>query len=156
MKKHYVFAFTLTLALVSAVLSGINIKAADNSTPGAVGSVVADFSLPDADGKVHSLASLKGKNGTVLIFVSVQCPVSNAYNETRAKAFIAKAREKLAGVTPRERLWIEAYEEYLNTDSALKNRDQIRARGDEWGQRECRHPEDHFALEASLSQEDVD
>jgi peroxiredoxin len=88
MKKHYMFAFALALALCSAALSGINVKAvgaADNSSPGAVGSVVADFNLPDVDGKEHSLASLKGKNGTVLIFVSVQCPVSNAYNERMEK-----------------------------------------------------------------------
>jgi len=49
------------------------------------GKPVADFSLPDVDGKTHSLASLKGKNGTVLIFISTQCPVSNAYNERMEK-----------------------------------------------------------------------
>jgi len=47
----------------------------------AVGSTVEDFKLPDASGKQHTLKSLAGKSGTVLIFVSVQCPVSNAYNE---------------------------------------------------------------------------
>jgi thiol-disulfide isomerase/thioredoxin len=31
------------------------------------------------------LKSLKGKNGTVLIFIAVQCPVSNAYNERMEK-----------------------------------------------------------------------
>jgi peroxiredoxin len=41
--------------------------------------------LPDVDGKDHSLNSLKGKNGTVLIFIAVQCPVSNAYNERMEK-----------------------------------------------------------------------
>ena len=46
----------------------------------AIGAVVPDFSLPDADGKQHSLASLKGSKGTVLIFVATQCPISNAYN----------------------------------------------------------------------------
>jgi peroxiredoxin len=49
------------------------------------GQPVADFSLPDASGKKHSLSSLKGEKGTVLIFVSTQCPVSNAYNERMEK-----------------------------------------------------------------------
>ena len=51
----------------------------------AIGSTVAEFTLPDADGKTQSLASLKGEKGTVLIFVAVQCPVSNAYNERMEK-----------------------------------------------------------------------
>ncbi|HLM54554.1 MAG TPA: thioredoxin family protein, partial [Pyrinomonadaceae bacterium] len=50
-----------------------------------IGSVVDDFKLPDADGKEHSLASLKGKSGTVILFVATQCPVSNAYNARMAK-----------------------------------------------------------------------
>ena len=41
--------------------------------------------LPDTSGTTHSLSSLKGKNGTVLIFIAVQCPVSNAYNERMEK-----------------------------------------------------------------------
>ena len=54
-------------------------QAAANS--GGIGQTVADFKLPDAAGGKHSLASVKGAKGTVLIFVSTQCPVSNAYNE---------------------------------------------------------------------------
>ena len=50
-----------------------------------VGAVVPDFKLPDADGKENSLASLKGKSGTVIIFIATQCPVSNAYNERMQK-----------------------------------------------------------------------
>ena len=51
----------------------------------AIGSTIGDFTLPDSDNKEHSLKSLAGKNGTVLLFVSVQCPVSNAYNERMEK-----------------------------------------------------------------------
>ena len=51
----------------------------------AIGSTIEDFTLPDADNKEHSLKSLAGKNGTVLLFVSVQCPVSNDYNERMEK-----------------------------------------------------------------------
>ena len=51
----------------------------------AVGAAVPDFTLPDADGKQHSLASLKGKSGTVVIFVATKCPYSNAYNARMQK-----------------------------------------------------------------------
>jgi peroxiredoxin len=51
----------------------------------AIGAVVPDFKLPDADGNEHTLAALKGKAGTVLIFIATKCPVSNAYNERMQK-----------------------------------------------------------------------
>ncbi|HEX6625634.1 MAG TPA: thioredoxin family protein [Pyrinomonadaceae bacterium] len=82
MKKLYtcalLFAFALTANAASLFAGGDTPKAA-------VGSTVADFKLPDADGEEHALSALKGKNGTVLIFVSTNCPVSNAYNERMAK-----------------------------------------------------------------------
>jgi peroxiredoxin len=54
-------------------------------SPPAIGSTIEEFTLPDVDGTEHSLKSLAGKNGTVLIFIAVQCPVSNAYNERMEK-----------------------------------------------------------------------
>jgi len=45
-----------------------------------LGQAVADFSLPDTSGQLHSLASLRGEKGTLLIFIATQCPYSNAYN----------------------------------------------------------------------------
>ena len=53
--------------------------------PPAIGATIEDFTLPDTDNKDRSLKSLAGKNGTVLLFIAVQCPVSNAYNERMAK-----------------------------------------------------------------------
>ena len=47
----------------------------------AVGSGVADFSLPDLNGNVQALSRLKGRNGTVVIFLSAQCPVVKAYKD---------------------------------------------------------------------------
>ena len=78
MRKLYVAALLAALALGAAAPSA---GAFDTPAAVSVGSTVADFTLPDADGKQHSLAKLRGKNGTVLIFVSTQCPVSNAYDE---------------------------------------------------------------------------
>lgn len=57
-----------------------------NAAGATVGQVIGDFKLPDAaSGRERSLASLKGANGSVLIFISTQCPVSNAYNERMEK-----------------------------------------------------------------------
>jgi peroxiredoxin len=52
-----------------------------------MGALVPDFGLPDAaTGKRTALTTLQaGKKATVLIFVSTQCPVSNAYNERMAQ-----------------------------------------------------------------------
>jgi peroxiredoxin len=84
MKKLTVIS--LMFALVVLALAA-NAKTFDTDIPAApaIGATIVDFTLPDADGKTHSLASLKGTKGTVLIFVAVQCPVSNAYNERMEK-----------------------------------------------------------------------
>ena len=46
-----------------------------------VGQTVENFRLADTNGTERSLADLKGKNGTILVFVSAQCPVVKQYNE---------------------------------------------------------------------------
>lgn len=74
------------LFVVAGVAFGVNARAeGEISTPPAIGSSIEDFTLPDVDNKERSLKSLAGKNGTVLLFVAVQCPVSNAYNERMEK-----------------------------------------------------------------------
>lgn len=84
MKK---LASILLLFLMLALAIVINARTIDVDIPAPpiIGSTIADFTLPDAGGTSRSLASLKGKNGTVLIFIAVQCPVSNAYNERMEK-----------------------------------------------------------------------
>ena len=69
----------LVFVIAGAALAG------EVPSPPAIGSTIEEFTLPDVDGTEHSLKSLAGKNGTVLIFIAVQCPVSNAYNERMAK-----------------------------------------------------------------------
>ena len=77
--KNYRFALSLALVLT---ISAVAVAFARSVASGiAIGQPVADFKLPDVDGKEHSLESLRGKNGTVLIFISAQCPVVRAYNE---------------------------------------------------------------------------
>lgn len=47
----------------------------------AVGKTLDDFKLFDTVGKEQSFNKLKGKNGAVVIFLSVQCPVVAGYDE---------------------------------------------------------------------------
>jgi len=86
MKKYYALPFFLA----SVIIIGFAAVAGSGSTndlpaPPAIGTVIEDFKLPDIDGAERSLKSLTGKNGAVLIFISVQCPVSNGYNERMEK-----------------------------------------------------------------------
>ena len=67
----------LVLFLVSFVFNPLTANAGDF----AIGSKLENFSLPDTNGKTQSLDDLKGKNGTVIVFLSAQCPVVKAYNE---------------------------------------------------------------------------
>jgi len=87
MKKQYavflVLASFVIIALAAVAGSGSSIS--DLPAPPAIGTVIDDFKLPDADGKEHSLNSLKGNKGTILIFIATKCPVSNAYNDRMEK-----------------------------------------------------------------------
>jgi peroxiredoxin len=74
---------SILLALVF-VIAGIAF-AGEVPAPPAIGATIEEFSLPDVNGTERSLKTLAGKNGTVLIFIAVQCPVSNAYNERMEK-----------------------------------------------------------------------
>jgi peroxiredoxin len=86
MKKLSAVALLLALSFAFAAQAARATRPAPDVKPAvAIGAVVPDFKLPDADGREHTLASLKGKSGTVLIFVATRCPVSNAYNERMQK-----------------------------------------------------------------------
>ena len=82
--KH-LLALCVILAALFVVGAATPSTVADIPAPPAIGAVIEDFTLPDADGKDHALNSLKGKNGTVLLFIATKCPVSNAYNERMEK-----------------------------------------------------------------------
>ena len=80
---------SILLAVLFAVAGAVFAASAraegEIPAPPAIGAIIEDFTLPDYDNKERSLKSLAGKNGTVLLFISVQCPVSNAYNERMEK-----------------------------------------------------------------------
>lgn len=77
--KNYVLASTVFVALA---IFGLAFAPSFNSVSGenkglAIGAKMESFTLADASGKQHKIDDLAGKNGTALIFLSVQCPVVN-------------------------------------------------------------------------------
>ena len=88
MKKQYavsiLMASLLVIALAAIAGSGRSSRS-DVPTPPAIGTVIDDFKLPDTSGAEHSLKSLAGNKGAVLIFIATRCPVSNAYNDRMEK-----------------------------------------------------------------------
>ena len=46
-----------------------------------IGATAENFSLPDVDGKMQTLNALKGKNGTLVVWLSAQCPVVKGYKD---------------------------------------------------------------------------
>ena len=79
-------AISLLIAMLAiALLVNARPLVADIPAAPIIGSTIADFTLPDASGAAHTLASLRGSKGTVLIFIATQCPVSNGYNERMEK-----------------------------------------------------------------------
>ena len=83
--KNLSILFAALFVIAGAVLATGARAEGEVPAPPAIGATIDDFTLPDVDNKDRSLKSLAGKNGTVLLFIAVQCPVSNAYNERMAK-----------------------------------------------------------------------
>jgi peroxiredoxin len=87
--KRKSILFVLALALITFV-STANVTSAGDF---AVGTVMEDFKLTDTNGAEQSFNKLKGEKGTILIFLSAQCPVVKEYNariSTFAKSYKAK------------------------------------------------------------------
>lgn len=72
--KRVIAAVVILLSL-SNVLPAEDYKKAEN------------FTLKDYNGKSFSLSDFKNSKAIVLMFVSTQCPVSNAYNERMAQLY---------------------------------------------------------------------
>jgi len=87
MKKYFGISLLLAafLVIVLAAVAGSGRNGGDLPAPPAIGTMLDDFKLPDADGAEHSLKALMGKNGAVIIFIATRCPVSNGYNERMEK-----------------------------------------------------------------------
>jgi peroxiredoxin len=71
---------TLRIALVLAAFGALACNAVAEAP--AIGAAAPDFQLTTLDGKTFSLSSAaKDHKAVVLMFISTQCPYSNAYNE---------------------------------------------------------------------------
>jgi len=69
---------------LAAALVASTLAVPAGAAPMALGDKLTPFTLKDQTGKDLNLASLHGKKAVVLIFVSTECPVSNAYNDRMA------------------------------------------------------------------------
>jgi peroxiredoxin len=79
-QKSILFVAVLALA---AFFASSNTIGAKGDFP--IGTTLEDFKLSDANGKEQSFNDLKGKNGAILVFLSIQCPVVKGYNERIVK-----------------------------------------------------------------------
>jgi peroxiredoxin len=80
--RKLVIPVAVLAILVAAAAIGWRVYSGPPAPPPKVqlGGAVEDFTLPDIKGQSHSLASLRGENGALLIFIATRCPYSNAYN----------------------------------------------------------------------------
>jgi peroxiredoxin len=74
--KRLSFLITAIFA-VAAFISFNSVSAKDGL---AVGATMENFKLTDTGGAEKSFNDLKGKNGAILVFLSVQCPVVKGYD----------------------------------------------------------------------------
>ncbi len=79
--KRISFLITAIFA-ITAFVPLANVSAKDNF---AIGATLDNFKLSDVNGKEQSFNDLKGKNGAIIVFLSVQCPVVKGYNERISK-----------------------------------------------------------------------
>ena len=75
MKRKSIWLAAVLAAFVFVLCPDVN---AQNF---AVGSTLENFKLADIAGTEQSLDSLKGEKGTVIVFLSAQCPVVRGYND---------------------------------------------------------------------------
>jgi len=72
--------------LVSLLVAGGTGRAADMPTAKIKsGDKMPNFTLPDVNGKPHSLHDLQGKKAVAVIFIATRCPYSKAFDHVLAK-----------------------------------------------------------------------
>jgi len=84
-KRSVSIMLTVLFLATAAVVGSGRVINNEIPAPPSIGATIEDFSLPDTSGVDRALKAVKGKNGTVLLFISVQCPVSNGYNDRMEK-----------------------------------------------------------------------
>ncbi len=97
MKKLSVLAGAVIVIAVIVGITGFvywdNFRTYEIKESMAVGTTVESFELTDTNGVERTLDNLKGANGTIVVFVSAQCPTVKQYNE-RISQFAADFASK--------------------------------------------------------------
>ncbi len=75
------FKGLLFVALFSLLALFVSANVNKSGSDFAIGSKIENFTMPDPNGKDHSYEDLKGKNGSLIVFLSAQCPVVKMYND---------------------------------------------------------------------------
>lgn len=75
-------SFVLLLAIFSLAIFSLSAQAQIK-----IGDKIENFTLSDTNGSEKSFNSLKGTKGTIVVFLSAQCPVVKAYNERINKIY---------------------------------------------------------------------
>lgn len=87
MKRKSILLAAILAAFVFVLCPDVNAQTF------AVGSILEDFKLTDTNGKEQSFENLKGEKGTVIVFLSAQCPVVKGYND-RISQIVADYQSK--------------------------------------------------------------
>lgn len=77
--KHIGTALFVVFAMLAFVLHPTVTTQAGTGLE--IGATAETFSLPDTEGVNKSLNDLKGKNGTLIVWLSAQCPVVKGYKD---------------------------------------------------------------------------
>lgn len=122
----------LSVFLLVFVIVLNNVQASDFT----IGSKVENFTLSDINGVQKSFNELKGEKGTIVVFLSAQCPVVKAYND-RLNAVVADYRSKginfigLNSNSTESLEWVKSHAEENYQFPMLIDKDNIIA--DKWG-----------------------
>jgi peroxiredoxin len=76
--RKFISIKTITIILLLSVVAFANYLPTDQ---------IKNFTLPDYNGKEHSLFDYKNSTAIVIMFVATECPVSNAYNSRMEDLF---------------------------------------------------------------------
>ena len=97
MRLRILSLFTILALAVAVAVAQQNFGGSDVPAAPPIGSKMPVLKLATLAGESTGLSSYTNKNGLLVIFVSVQCPVSNAYNE-RMEALAQEWRARGFGV----------------------------------------------------------
>jgi peroxiredoxin len=124
----------LTVAALVVIPSAKTVSADGEKL--AIGTAMTEFSLSDINGKMMSAKDVKGAKGTVVIFLSAQCPVVKGYIErigAVAKDYSAKGIN-FVGINSNateDMKWVKSDTEQNFKFTVLKDQGNVIA--DKWG-----------------------